>query len=124
MQTPLPARPFGTYRDPALILILSYLTCGIYYLIWMVGVSREVDALLGEQDTDPVLEAVLTFFTCGFYSIYWDYKLNRKIQRLQEWAGVRPVDNTALYLVLDFVGFGMVNALIQQGLLNEVWRTR
>jgi len=117
-------RPAFKYRDPAMVLVLSYLTCGIYYLIWVKDISQELIDQLGETDTSPALEALLTLVTCGFYSMYWDYKTNRKIMRLQEAKGVRPVDNTALYLILDIVGFGMVNALIQQNHLNELGAKR
>jgi hypothetical protein len=119
-----PPRSIGKHRDPALVLILSFLTCGIYYLIWVADVSREVNDYLGEMDTAPALEALLTFVTCGLYSLYWDYKINRKLMRMQEECGLRAPDNTALYLILDFCGFGMVNALIQQGHLNEIWSKR
>lgn len=117
-------RPAGKYRDPALVLILSFLTCGIYYLIWVADVSREVNDYLGDMDTAPALEAVLTLITCGLYSYYWDYKINRKLMRMQEANGLRAPDNTALYLILDLFGIGMVNALIQQNHLNEIWSKR
>jgi hypothetical protein len=117
-------RPVGKHRDPALVLILSFLTCGIYYLIWVADVSREVNEHLGEMDTAPALEALLTLVTCGLYSFYWDYKINRKLMRMQEDKGLRVTDNTALYLILDFFGIGMVNALIQQNHLNEIWNRR
>jgi heme/copper-type cytochrome/quinol oxidase subunit 2 len=112
----------GTRQDPALVLILSLVTCGIYYLVWMHRVSQEVQDALGETDTNPGLEVLLTIVTCFIYSYFWDWKMAQKIVRLQENVGIRPVDNGVLYLILNFAGIGVVNTLMQQQQLNDVWR--
>ncbi|MDX1933856.1 MAG: DUF4234 domain-containing protein [Capsulimonadales bacterium] len=112
----------GAVRDPALVLILSLITCGIYYLFWVSYVSGEIQDYLGEPDTSPGLEVLLFIVTCGLYTFYWDYKIAQKIARMQGSLGLRVVDNGTLYIVLNLIGVGMVNALIQQGHLNEIWQ--
>lgn len=112
----------GVHRDPAIVLLLSIVTCGIYYLIWMASVSQELQDYLQETDTSPAMEVVITVVTCGLYSIYWDYKTAKKIARMQEMAGLPSTDNSTLYLILNIVGVGMVNALMEQQHLNEIWK--
>jgi len=112
----------GTRQDPAMVLILSLVTCGIYYLVWMHRVSLEVQDALGETDTNPGLDVLLTLVTCGIYILFWDWRMAQKVLRLQETVGLRPVDNGILYLVLNICGIGVVTALMQQQQLNDVWR--
>lgn len=112
----------GQRRDPAMVLLLTIVTCGIYYFFWLYSVSQEIQDFLEEPDTSPGLEVLLCFVTCGLYIFYWDYKTAQKIARMQQMTGLRITDNAILYLVLNLVGIGFVNALIQQGHLNEVWQ--
>lgn len=111
----------GEKREPALVLILSIITCGVYYLYWVYVASAEAQEFLGEQDTAPGLEVLLFILTCGLYTLYWDYKMAQKIMKMQRILGLRETDNAVLYIVLDVLGLGIVNALIQQSQLNEVW---
>ncbi len=113
--------PKGQYRDPGVTLLLSLVTCGIYYLYYIYIASAEANAYLGERDTDPMMEVILSLVTCFLYTIYWDYKMAHKIAKMQEIAGVRVIDNAILYLVLNFLGVGFLPHLIQQGQLNEIW---
>jgi hypothetical protein len=111
----------GQRFEPPIVLLLSIVTCGIYYLFYIARVSQETQDFLGEQDTSPGLEVLLTLATCGLYNIYWDYKMGHKIAKMQAMVGLRVVDNSALYLVLDIVQVGLFNSMIQQGHLNEIW---
>ena len=115
-------RQTGQHRDPAIVLLLSIVTCGIYYLVWLSQVSQELQDYLEETDTSAGLEVVLILLTCGLYIFYWDYKTAQKIARMQAMAGITPVDNAALYLLLDFFQVGFIPPLIQQQHLNEIWR--
>ena len=114
-------RSLGERVEPALVLLLSIVTCGIYYLCFIYKTSKETLAYTGEQDLDPWLDVLLSIVTCGLWTVYWDYKIGQRIVRMQRLAGVRETDNSVLYLVLNLLGFGMINALIEQGHLNEIW---
>ena len=120
--TPQQRRYVGQHRDPAMILLLSIVTCGIYYLVWLSQTSQELQDYLGETDTSSGMEVLLVLITCGMYVFYWDYKTAKKIARMQEMAGIAPTDNSVIYLLLDFFQLGFVCALIEQYHLNEIWR--
>lgn len=112
----------GLRVEPAIVLLLSIVTCGIYYLIWMYRVSSEVQEALGEPDTSPALDVLLTVISCYLYSIFWDWKVAQKIARIQENCGIKSENNGILYLILNFVGLGMVTPLFIQQNLNDIWR--
>jgi len=120
--SPIPPIGFGgERRDPALVLVFTLLTCGIYYWFWLYRVSEETQRYLNEPDTSPAIEVLLCFVTCGLYIFYWDYKQAQKIARMLQSVGLPPTDNGVLYLVLNLIGLGFINAMIEQGHLNDVW---
>jgi hypothetical protein len=114
-------RPYATRREPGLVLLFSILSLGIYYWCWIYAASDELNHYDGEPDTSPGLEVLFSILTCHIYSIYWDYKTAKKIARLQAKAGLPVTDNAILFLVLNFIGLGVVPALISQGHMNEIF---
>jgi len=118
----------GTRRDPALVLILILLTCGIYYLYFIYKTSQEAADFLGEADYSPGTEVLLSVLTCGFWNIYWDYRMGKRIARMSARVGLPPTDNSLLYLILDLLGVGgfasvgIINPVLQQDGLNRVWQ--
>lgn len=116
-----PYSSLGERRDPALVLVFTLLTCGIYYWFWLYRVSEETQRFLNEPDTSPGIEILLCLVTCGLYILYWDYKQAKKIMRMQMMVGLPPADNAVLYIVLNLIGLGFINAMIEQGHLNDVW---
>ena len=117
----VPQRSVGERRDPALVLVFTLLTCGFYYWYFLYKVSEETQRFLGEPDTSPGVEVLLCLATCGLYIFYWDYKQAQKIARMQQMVGLPVVDNGILYLVLNLLAVGFINAMIEQGHLNDVW---
>jgi hypothetical protein len=114
--------PLGERREPILVLLLSLITCGIYYFYFIYIVSAETkNYLQDDNDSSPSAEVLYSILTCWFYTIYWDYKMGRKIAMMQQRAGVFVTDNSVLYLVLNIVGLGVLPSMIQQGHLNEIW---
>ncbi len=118
----------GTPRDPALTLLMILLTCGLYYLYFIYIVSEETQEFLGERDVSPGIEVLLSVLTCGLYNVYWDYKMGKRVADMCGRVGLPPTDNAVLYLILDLVGvggfggLGLINPIVQQDLLNRVWK--
>lgn len=116
----------GTRRDPALVLVLILLTCGLYYFIYKV--SQETQDFLGESDVSPGVDVMLSLVTCGLWNIYWDYKMGKRMAQMCARVGLPMTDNALLYLVLDLLGFGgfasvgLVNPILQQDTLNRIWQ--
>ncbi len=118
--TPLLPR-IGERREPGVVLLLHIVTFGIYYLWWIYRTSEEMMAFDQEPDTSPALELLFSIISCGIYTVYWDYKTAQKIARMQAKVGIRPTDNSILYLVLNCIGLGLIPSMIEQGHLNEIW---
>jgi hypothetical protein len=111
----------GNRRDPAAVLLLSIITCGIYYLYFIYKVTEEIADYQGKRDRSPGMEVLLTVITFGIWNIYWDYRVGKSIVDMSEAVGLQIADNAILFLILDLVGVGVTNGLIEQDSLNRIW---
>lgn len=57
----------GEVRSPGMVILLSIITCGIYSLIWIYSVSKEMNNVLGYEATKPQY----TFYglLCGIFTL-------------------------------------------------------
>ncbi|WP_262398366.1 DUF4234 domain-containing protein [Zongyangia hominis] len=105
-----------------LIIILTIVTCGIYYYVWMYQFSDEIGRFTGDRSTSPGTEVLLTIVTCGIYGLYWLYKYSKKMWEISINVGVPyPSDNAILNLVLGIFGFSIVSMAIMQTQLHTIW---
>lgn len=109
-------------RDIVLSIILSIVTCGIYGIIWYIGLVDDLNVAAGTpEDTSGVTVFLLTIITCGIYGIYWAYTAGSKVSAIREKTGDRREDNTGiLYLVLNIFGLAIVTYCLIQTELNKV----
>ena len=108
-------------RELVTAIILSLVTCGIYSIIWFIGLTD--DAKTAAEDTSfpsGGLAFVLTLVTCGIYGIYWAYKIGELIKNAQIKRGMTPKDNAVLYLILEIFGLNIVVMALAQNDLNDM----
>lgn len=104
----------------ALDVVLSVITCGIYYFFWQARQFRAANHLLGQERYKFGLWFILTLVTCGLYNIYYEYFLAQGLTEAQEKHG-RPKskDLPVLSLVLTIIGLSVVADAIQQNEINK-----
>lgn len=106
-----------------LLIILSIVTCGIYYLYWMYKTANDLKTVTGDPTINPGVDILLSLITCGIYSAYWHYKYAKIVYQLQINYGVpNPQDNAVLNVVLSIFSGGIIAGAILQTSLNELWR--
>ena len=66
----------GSVRNPIQVILLSIVTCGIYYYYWLYLTTKEIKAATNNESLDPMKTILFTIITCGIYSIYWYYKIS------------------------------------------------
>ncbi len=96
-------------------IILTFITCGIYGLIWAWKMGKEAVKVKDIND-DGTLEAVLIMFIpcVGFFLA------ERKFAEGCELRGIPHNDNSILYLVLGLFGLGIVDYCLMQSELNKL----
>lgn len=101
-------------RNPALVVVFSFLTLGIYGLYWIVTTQNALHRKtgMGSSGGTTILLSIVTF---GIYGIYWLYLLGKEIRK----AGGRE-DRSIVFLVLSVCGFGWVVPAIAQSDINDI----
>ena len=102
-------------RSIGTCVILSIVTCGIYGIVWAVKMLREAVQMKDETD-DGLTEILLGIFLCpvGFYLA------EKKFGEGCQARGIAHEDRSVLYLVLGFVGLGIVDYILMQSDLNKI----
>ncbi len=118
----------GTIRSPALVIIFTIITCGIYFLYWIYVTSKDVKQYLDDPKISPFAELLLCMFTCGIYWIYWNYKYGVLLKKVEEKAGiVSSEEYGVLFLILILCSAvsmgitGIIANVLLQSKLNNVW---
>ena len=106
-------------RNVFVVLILIFLTCGLYGLVWQYLVSKEISMSMEDSKLSPGIDLFFRIL-CFPYCIYWYYKYGKAIAALEEAHGIKPNDNSVLFLILSLLGFAIVNVIISQVQLNEI----
>lgn len=108
-------------RSIAVSIILSIVTCGIYGIYWFICLTNEVEAASEDKELASGGAAfLLIIITCGIYGIYWAYKMGKLLMIAKEKSGLRADDNSIVFLLLQIIGFGIVNYALIQSDLNEI----
>ena len=66
-------------RSGAVVILLTFVTCGIYFLYWIYKTSDELRIALGDESISPGTDLLLSIITCGFWSLYVEYRNCEKV---------------------------------------------
>lgn len=67
-------------KDFIKVILLSVITCGIYWIIFLYEYERDLRRLLTHTDRRPMeylLAIVFSLLTCGLFMYYWYYTVFR-----------------------------------------------
>jgi len=100
-------------RSIALYIVLTFVTCGIFGIIWYVSLANDINTVAGVEDTSGIVVFLLTVITCGIYGLYWAYRCGEKIDKAKQNRGLASGNGGILYLLLYIFGGIIAYALIQ-----------
>ena len=104
-------------RNIVVAIILSFVTCGIYQIYWMIKMNDEVNTLASEPNaTSGVMVFLFTLITCGIYGFIWMYKMGERCDRIKGSVGG---NSAVLYLILSLLGLGIVSYCLIQDTINK-----
>lgn len=105
-------------RSIALNVILTIVTCGIYGLVWLYLLAKDVNELSAAQGkpqmTDPILVVLLSIMTCGLYEIYFFYQAGKAMYNLD--SKVRLGDDSTLLAILAIFAEIVSMAILQNSI--------
>ncbi len=114
----------GTVRSVPMLVLLSIVTCGIYYLYWIYKTTDEIKNFMEREDINPALELILVLVTCNIYSLYWYYKYGKIVYlEMTAKAGMdNSEDSTVLLVILGLLVYVAAVAIMQDK-LNAIWNS-
>jgi hypothetical protein len=117
----------GSYGGPyvsniALDIILSIITCGIYWFFWQARQIRALNFLLREKRFSFPLWFFLSIVTCFLFNIYYEYIMAQAVVEVQRREG-GPLSNElpVVSLILSIFGMHIVTDAIQQHEINKLF---
>lgn len=114
----------GTVRSIPMLIILSIVTCGIYYLYWIYKTTDEIKNFMERDDINPALELILTLVTCNLYTLYWYYKYGKIVYlEMTKKVGIDNTEDSTILLVILDLFVAVVSCAILQDKLNTIWNS-
>lgn len=109
-----------TKRDAWLPAVLTFVTCGFYYLYWQYVTTEELKRAAGRDDLNPMLDLVLTFFLCGLWGIYVQWRNAQVIHETFQRSQANHEDKSMFILLLNALAyFNGITAFIAMMLLQD-----
>ncbi len=107
-------------RNIVLYVILTFVTCGIWGLVWFFQLGGDIQTLRGDDKPNTLVDFLLTILTCGLWGIYVAYQWPLLLQEPARDRGIH-VDNNlpVISLVLYFLGFAFVSLILVQSVANQ-----
>jgi len=109
-------------REIVACILLSIFTCGIYAIIWFIGLVNDVNEVTKAKDAKSGgVVFLLSLLTCGIYEIVWFYKAGEQLDAYRASIGLPGKDSSVIYLILNLIGLELVTSALLQSSLNEVF---
>ncbi|MBE6740804.1 MAG: DUF4234 domain-containing protein [Ruminococcaceae bacterium] len=102
-------------RNIGVAILLSFVTCGIYGIIWAIKMLKEAVQVRDEYDSGTT-EIILGILLPGVGFYMAEKKFNEGCQM----RGIPHEDHSTLYIILGFLGLGIVDYAMMQSDLNSV----
>lgn len=116
-----PNNPIPYFKvDPFLVLILGFITCGLYLIYWNIKVSEVFNAVSGRE---VISQPIAIFAGCCYpVNLYFFYLAGKDgLPAVYKRTNSPQKDDTVLLLILGFL-FPMVAAMIVQSDINKLYK--
>ncbi|UJR83941.1 DUF4234 domain-containing protein [Sandaracinus amylolyticus] len=109
-----------TKREPWIVLVLTFVTCGLYHLWWQYSTTEELKRVSGRDDLNPTMDLILTLLTCGLWVVYVAYRNAQVVHEMYGSRGMQHDDKSTLLVILYAVAvFNGVTAFIAPMILQD-----
>jgi len=115
-----PNNPIPVFKvEPVLVLILGFITCGLYLIYWNLKVSEVLNAV---AEREVISQPIAIFAGCCFpVNIYFFYLAGKDgLPQVYKRIGHPQKDDSTLLIVLGFF-FPMAAAMIVQNDINKLY---
>ena len=119
-QPSAPRRNIPVFRnDPILVLILGFITCGLYLIYWNIKTAEVINAMVGREAISPLVAIVSG--CCFPINIFFYYLVGENLDEISKIVGDQSLRDKSLLLIILGIFAPMVSAMIVQAELNKVY---
>ncbi|MFN9710791.1 MAG: DUF4234 domain-containing protein [Bacteroidota bacterium] len=106
-------------NEPILVLILGFITCGLYLIYWNIKAAEVMNAA---AEKEVISQPIAIFAGCCLpVNLYFYYLAGKEgLPKVYEKSGQIKKDESTLLLILGFL-LPMVAAMIVQGDINKLY---
>lgn len=115
-----PNNPIPVFKiDPIVVLILGFITCGLYLIYWNIKVAEVLNAVV---EREVISSPIAIFAGCCYpVNIYFFYLASKEgLPKVYKRIGCPQKDDSGLLIVLGFF-FPMAAAMIVQNDINKLY---
>jgi len=115
----------GKTRSPVVVILLSIVTCGIYYIYWLYTIMDDLNKAAGREVMNPIMFTVLSI-VCAPIVYYVFYTVDKSLEEISANEGTGYKANFILWLILSLVcgvGLWVGMAQLTDG-FNAIWAAR
>jgi hypothetical protein len=106
-------------QSPVLVLILGFITCGLYYFYWNYKITQVINAVL-EREAVSVAAAVIGP-CCLPANVYFFYEAGRCLEGLGHKTQMAGFKDEGMMLAIIAFFIPMVSAMILQSQINRLY---
>ncbi len=105
--------------DPIVVLLLSFITCGLYLIYWNIKASEVINAV---NESEVISTPIAVFSGCCMpVNLYFYYVIGKQgLPNVYKRTGELDKDQSTLLLILGFF-FPYAAAMIVQGDINRLY---
>lgn len=107
-------------RNVGSCVILTILTLGIFGIIWLTKICKDLNRLHGDEN--PVGAEVLLCLLVPFYSVYWAYTKGKQMYEDSKKRGGNLTDRKVVYLIMNLLCMQLFTLGFIQTQLNSYQR--
>lgn len=109
-----------TRRNIAMVIVLTFVTCGIYWFFWFYNTTVELKRTSGRAELNPGVDLALAIVTCSLWGLYALYRNAQIAHATLAARGVPHQDHSQLILILNIVALVVgVTSLVSMGVLQD-----
>lgn len=109
-------------NDPILVLVLGFITCGLYLIYWNIKMSEVLNAVAGRTAISQVVAIIAG--CCYPVNVYFYYLVGDILPNLGARIGKPELKEKATMLLVLGIFVPMVAAMIVQGHVNEMYEKK
>jgi hypothetical protein len=109
-------------NEPVLVLVLGFVSCGLYLIYWNIKMAEVINAASGRE---VISQPIAILSGCCFpVNAYFFYLCGQSLDDIGRLTGKQNLSEQSTLLLILGIFVPMVSAMIMQGHVNELYEGR